>query len=467
MLGLGRATMAGGAAFQPGNQVILQIANVKISYHPIRHGFIDINDLKFARFCHKGRSRKTRPLWLKNLRFPTRPSLAFPALFATREAGATSFGSENLRRSILPLLALAAGLVFAGGAQAQIKIGVAGPITGPDAAFGSQLKNGVEQAVEDINASGGLLGKKLSLSVGDDASDPKQGVSVANKFVGDQISYVVGHFNSGVTIPASAIYAENNILQITPSSTNPQITERNLETVFRTCGRDDQQGSVAAQFLAAQKGKKIAILHDRSTYGKGLADETRKSLAAAGIKDVLYEGVNKGEKDYSAIVSKLKASGADIIYWGGVHTEAGLLVRQMRDQGVQAVLMGGDGIASDEFASIAGPGVEGTFMTFPPDPRNRPEAADVVKKFKAKNFNPETYTLYSYAAVQILKQAAEATKSTDPAVIAKFMHSGAPFKTVIGDLSYDKKGDVTRADYVVYIWKKGPDGKISYYELNK
>ena len=366
------------------------------------------------------------------------------------------------------LLTLTATLAFVMPAHAQIKIAVGGPITGSDAAFGAQLKNGTEQAVEDINAAGGILGKKLMLSVGDDAGDSKQGVSVANKFIGDQVTFVIGHFNSGVTMPASERYAENNILEITPASTNPQITERGFETIFRTCGRDDQQGGVAAQFLATQyKGKKIAIIHDKTTYGKGLADETRKALAAQGIKDVLYEGVNKGEKDYSALVSKLKASGADIIFWGGVHTEAGLIVRQMRDQGVTAPLMGGDGIASDEFAAIGGPGSEGTFMTFPPDPRNRPEAAEVVKKFKAKNFNPETYTLYSYAAVEIIKQAAETAKSLDPSEIAKVMHSGKTFKTVIGDLSYDKKGDVTRADYTVYIWKKGPDGRISYYEIEK
>ncbi|HYP57402.1 MAG TPA: branched-chain amino acid ABC transporter substrate-binding protein [Beijerinckia sp.] len=356
---------------------------------------------------------------------------------------------------------------FSGYALAQVKIGIGGPITGADASFGAQLRMGTEQAVTDINAAGGILGKKLSLSVGDDAADPKQGVSVANKFVGDQISLVVGHFNSGVTMPASEIYAENNILEITPASTNPQITERGLETIFRTCGRDDQQGAVAAEFLAKQKGKKIAILHDKTTYGKGLADETRKKLAALGVKDVLYEGINKGEKDYSAIVSKIKASGADILYWGGLQTEAGLLVRQMRDQGVATVLMGGDGIASDEYAAIGGPGTEGTFMTFPPDPRNRPEAAAVVKEFKAKNFNPETYTLYSYAAVEIMKQAAEAAKSLDPSEMANVMHSGKTFKTVIGDISYDKKGDITRSDYTVFVWKKGPDGRISYYELGK
>jgi branched-chain amino acid transport system substrate-binding protein len=184
------------------------------------------------------------------------------------------------------------------GAHAQIKIGIGGPVTGPDATFGGQLRMGVEQAVEDINASGGILGQQLLISAGDDAADPKQGVSVANKFVGDEVSVVVGHFNSGVTMPASVVYAENNILNITPASTNPLITERGLDTVFRTCGRDDQQGLVAARFLAAQKGKTIAIIHDKSTYGKGLADETRKSLDALGIKAVLYEGLNKGEKDF-------------------------------------------------------------------------------------------------------------------------------------------------------------------------
>src|SRR5271166_3179026 len=139
----------------------------------------------------------------------------------------------------------------------------------------------------------------------------------------------------------------------------------------------------------------------------------------------------------------------------------------MRDQGVDTVMMGGDGIASDEFAAIAGPGVEGTLMTFPPDPRDRPEAAKVVAEFKAKNFNPETYTLYSYASVEVLKQAAQAAQSLDSAEVAKAIHSGMPFKTVIGDISFDKKGDVTRADYVVFVWKKGPDGRVSYYQLDK
>ena len=370
-----------------------------------------------------------------------------------------------MKKILLSGIALGTVLAFSSVAQAQIKLGVAGPITGPNAAFGAQLKNGVEQAVEDINAAGGILGQRITVSIGDDRSDPKEGVSVANKFVADGIKMVLGHFNSGVTMPASEVYAENGILMITPSATNPRITERGLWNAFRTCGRDDQQGAVAADYIVKNlKGKKIAIAHDKTTYGQGLADETRKAKRAAGVNDVLYEGVNTGEKDFSALVSKIKASGADVLYWGGLHTEGGLIVRQMRDQGLKTVMMSGDGITSDEFAAIGGPGVEGTLMTFPPDPRKRPEAAAVLKKFEARKFNPEAYTLYSYAGVEIMKQAAEGAKSLDPKKMAEFMKTGFKFKTVIGEISFDKKGDITRPDYTMYTWKKGSDGKITYVE---
>src|SRR6188508_3381480 len=338
-----------------------------------------------------------------------------------------------MRQRLSLAVALVIGLAFADTASAQVKLGVAGPLTGGSAAFGAQLKNGTEQAVEDINAAGGILGQKIQLFVGDDRADPKEGVSVANKFVGDGVKLVVGHFNSGVTMPASEVYAENGILMVTPSATNPKITERGMWNTFRTCGRDDQQGAVAAAYIVKNlKGKKVAIVHDKTTYGQGLADETKKAMNKAGMKETLYEGVNLGEKDFSALVSKIKAAGADLVYWGGLHTEGGLIVRQMRDQGVKAVLMGGDGITTDEFASVGGPGVEGTLMTFAPDPRKRPEAKAIVEKFRAKKFEPEAYTLYSYAAVEIIKQAAEQAKSLDPKKVAEVIKSGKKFKTVIG-----------------------------------
>jgi branched-chain amino acid transport system substrate-binding protein len=362
-------------------------------------------------------------------------------------------------------LALGFAVALTSAANAEVKMGVQGPITGPNAAFGAQLKNGGQQAVDDINAAGGMNGQKISLEFGDDVSDPKQGVSVANKFSADGVKFVVGAFNSGVTMPSSEVYKENGIIAVTPASTNPQITERGMWNVFRTCGRDDQQGAVAAAYILKHfKGKKIAIVHDKTTYGKGLADETKKGINKGGIKEVLYEGINIGEKDFSALVSKIKQSNADLVYWGGLHTEGGLIVRQMRDQGVKAPLMGADGITTDEFASVGGPGVEGTLMTFPPDPRNNPAAKSIVAKFRAKNFEPEAYTLYSYAAVQVMAQAANAAKSLDPKKVAEKMHSGMHFKTAIGDLSYNKKGDITRLDYVMYIWKKDASGKITYKE---
>ena len=350
--------------------------------------------------------------------------------------------------------------------ERAVKLGIGAPITGPNASFGAQLAQGVGQAVEDFNKTGGILGQKIEIEQGDDVSDPKQGVSVANKFVGDGVHFVVGHFNSGVTIPASEVYADNNILFITPSATNPKVTDRKLWDAFRTCGRDDQQGKLWADLaLGELKDKKIAIVHDKTPYGQGLADAARGFMNAGGKKEVLYEGVNVGEKDYSAIVSKIKAAGADYLMWGGLHTEGGLIVRQMRDQGMKTILISGDGITDNEFASIGGPGVEGTLMSFGPEARNNPAAKEVVAAFRAKGYEPEGYTLYSYAAMQIIKQAAEKANSLDPHKVADVMHSGMAFHTVIGDISYDAKGDRTTADYVWYVWTKDADGKIGYHQM--
>ncbi|MEJ1160734.1 branched-chain amino acid ABC transporter substrate-binding protein [Prosthecomicrobium sp. N25] len=368
-----------------------------------------------------------------------------------------------MRKSWLSGAVIAAGLAMSGSALADYKLGVIGPMTGPNAVGGAQLKNGVELAVEEINAAGGLLKQKLVLSTGDDASDPKQGVSVANKFVGEGIKFVVGHYNSGVTIPTSEIFAENGILQITPAATNPKVTERGLWNIFRTCGRDDQQGKLWADYaLANFKAKKIAVVHDKTTYGQGLADAARGFMNKGGLKEVLYEGVNTGEKDYSALVSKIKASGAEVVMWGGLHTEGGLIIRQMREQGVNAVVMGGDGINTSEFATIGGEGVVGTLMSFGPDPRDNPVAKDVVAKFRAKKFEPEAYTLYSYAAVQIFKQAVEKAGTFDSKKLAETLRSGMVFKTVLGDVSYDAKGDRKDVDFVMYKWVKKPDGKIDF-----
>jgi len=352
-------------------------------------------------------------------------------------------------------LAIGASLALSTAAFAQdITIAVAGPMTGGESAFGRQMKNGAEQAVKDLNAGGGLLGKKLALEVGDDACDPKQARSVAEKFASARIPFVAGHYCSSSSIPASEAYADGNVLQITPASTNPLFTERKLWNVARVCGRDDQQGLVAADYIAKYyKGKNVAILNDKTTYGKGLADETKKSLNKLGVKEKLSESYNKGDKDFTALVSKIKLNNIDIVFVGGYHQESGLILRQMRDQGLKTVLMAGDALADKEFASITGPAGEGVLFTFGPDPRKKPTAAAVVKKFKDKGIDPEGYTLYTYAAFQVWSQAAAKAGTTDPKKVAATIKAGT-WDTVLGKIAYDKKGDITVIDYVVYKWDK-------------
>ncbi|MCJ2118893.1 branched-chain amino acid ABC transporter substrate-binding protein [Methylobacterium sp. J-001] len=355
-----------------------------------------------------------------------------------------------------------------GPAQAQekggpVKIGIAAPLTGPYAAFGAQIRNGAGQAIEDLNKAGGLKGRTFEATVGDDASDPKQGVSVANKFASAGVTMVVGTYNSGVSIPASDVYLDAGIIQITSASTNVKFTDRGMWNTFRTCGRDDQQGAVAGTYLATHvKDKRVAFVHDKTPYGKGLADETLKAFKAKGGKEVMVEGINPGEKDYSALVSKLKSANVDVVYYGGYHTEAGLILRQMHDQGLKAIVAGGDAVADKEFAQIAGPAAEGTLMTFPADPRRNPNAKAAVAALNAKGIDPEAFTLYAYAAVQVFAKALAETGSSDGKTLADWLHQGKPVDTVIGPIAYDKKGDITRLDYVMHVWTKGPDGKIDY-----
>ena len=360
-----------------------------------------------------------------------------------------------MRRTLFAGAAIVA-LAAAAPAHAQIKIATAGPITGEYAAFGGQLKVGAQQAVEDINARGGVLGKKLVLEVGDDACDPKQAVSVANKFAGDGVVFVAGHFCSSSSIPASKVYTEEGILQITPASTNPAFTDSGSWNTFRTCGRDDQQGKLAGHTLATTyKDKRVAILNDNSTYGKGIADQTKKYANAEGKMEDLYTAYVAGEHDYSALVSRLKQAKIDVIYVGGYHPEVGLITRQAREQGLNAQVLGPDSLQTKDLWSITGASGEGLMNTFPADPRLNPAAADVVKEFQAKNINPEGYVLYTYAAIQVFAEAATKAGSTDPKKVAAELKSGGPWSSVLGDVAYDDKGDVKAVNYVWYVWHNG------------
>jgi branched-chain amino acid transport system substrate-binding protein len=266
-------------------------------------------------------------------------------------------------------------------------------MTGAYAAFGSQMKVGAQKAVADINAAGGLLGRRLRLEVGDDACDAKQATGVARQFASQGVVFVAGHFCSSSSIPASHIYAEHGIPQISPASTNPRFTdERAGPNVFRLAGRDDRQGLVAGKYIAEKfKDKVVAVLHDKTAYGKGLADDTKKSMNAAGKKEALYEAITAGEKDYTAVVSKLKQANVDLVYVGGYHSEVGLIVRQMRAQGMKAILMGGDALVTNEYWQITGKDGEGTLMTFTPDPRQGLAATNLVKEFRASGIEPEGF----------------------------------------------------------------------------
>ena len=367
-----------------------------------------------------------------------------------------------LRQAVFAVLS---SFFLASGASAQVQMGLGAPMTGEQATFGAQMKNGAEMAVDEINAQGGVLGQKIVLHIGDDRADPKEGLSVANKFIGDGVTFVVGHLQSGVSIPASKEYADAGVFTITPGATNPQLTDAGLWNTHRVCGRDDQQGKVAGDFLAKNFAtKKIAIIHDRTTYGKGLADETKKALNANGVTEVFYDGINVAEKDFTAVVSRLKSLNADYLYFGGLHTPAALLLRQMRDQGLNAVLVSGDALVTDEFAAIAGDAAIGTLATFGPDPLKNPASAKVVEAFKAKGVAPESYALYTYAGFQVVAQGIESAKSTDPKKVADAVRSGQTFNTVLGALSFDKKGDLSVPNYVIYEWSKDKNGKIVYGE---
>jgi branched-chain amino acid transport system substrate-binding protein len=370
-----------------------------------------------------------------------------------------------MRKYALPLIAAAAFATAIGASAARadnLNVATAGPMTGEYAAFGDQMKHGAQRAVLDINAKGGVLGKNLALSIGDDACDPKQAVAVANDFVSKGIIFVAGHFCSGSSIPASSVYHEEGILQMTPASTNPKFTEdpaaAGWGTVFRTCGRDDQQGSMAGAWVAQHyKGKNIAVVDDKSTYGKGLADLTRAAMNAAGLKEVLNDEITAGDKDYSALVSKLKAANVDVIYFGGYHPEAALIVKQSREQGLNAQLLSGDSLNTQEFATLAGAAADGVMFTNAAEARNLPSAKAVVDEFRKDGFEPEGYTLSTYAAIQVWAQAVAKAGTTDSKKVAETLRSQS-WDTIIGKLSFDAKGDLTSSTYVWYVFK---DGKYS------
>lgn len=360
---------------------------------------------------------------------------------------------------ILGTLAAAAVAFAANQAFAQIKIATVGPMTGANAAFGEQMKHGAEMAVADINAAGGVNGQKLVLQIGDDACDPKQATAVANQMVADKVVFVAGHYCSGSSIPASDIYKEGKILQITPASTNVKLTDeafaKGNTTVFRTCGRDDVQGStVGAYILKYHRNAKIAILHDKSPYGKGVADETKKALNKGGMREAMYESYNDTDKDFTALINKMKQAKIDMIVLGGYHQNGAMLIKQSREQGFGAQMVGFDALEDAEFGKLGGSATDGVLMSFPPKAEDDPKNEALVKKFRDSKYEPAGYTLFTYAAVKVWADAATKAKSTDAAAVAAALRQGT-YESAVGPLAYDQKGDIKNPVYDIYVWKGG------------
>ncbi len=334
-----------------------------------------------------------------------------------------------------------------------IKIGVVGPITGPVAQYGDMQMNGAKMAVERINAQGGVNGAPLEAVLMDDVCEPKQAVAVANKVVNEKIRFVVGHLCSGSTQPASDIYEDNGILMITPAATSPAITERGFKMIFRTIGLDSQQGPAAGRFIADTiQPKALAIIHDKQQYGQGIADEVKATVEKAGVPVVLYEGVNKDQKDFSALITKMKSKGVDFVYYGGYHPELGLILRQSHEQGFTTRFMGPEGVGNKDISTIAGQASEGLFVTLPADFTVLPQNQSLVEAFKAKNQDPTgPFVMPAYAAVQIIADSIKATKSQDPVKLADYIHKQS-FETPIGTVQYKENGDLKDFKFVIYQW---------------
>ncbi len=344
----------------------------------------------------------------------------------------------------------------------EIVIGTAGPMTGDQSKLGGDVQNGVRLAIEEWNTKGGIDGTTIRLEVGDDQHDPKQAVSVANKMVHLGVVGMVGHFNSSASIPASSVYHSANIPMITPASTNPKLTSQGFWNVFRVCGRDDQQGAVAAEFVVdGIHAKRVAILHDKTTYGQGLAEEFQKSLLPHqgkrdGVKILSFDGITQGDKDFRGILTSLKGKNPDLFFFGGIFPEGGLLAKQAKEIGLMAPMMSGDGVIDPKFIEIAGEAAEGTYLTFTPDPEKIPQARGFLEKYKARHGTElAPYAIYAYDATHILLTAIAEVGTQNmrdgkrlAEAIRNLKYDGA-----LGHIEFDSKGDVKVSPYIVWITK--------------
>jgi len=344
------------------------------------------------------------------------------------------------------------GAAFQAGAADTIKVALAGPETGPVAQYGDMEFIGGLMAAEQLNKAGGVKGTALEVIKYDDACDPKQAVAVANKIVNDGIKFVVGHLCSDSTLPASDVYEDEGILMITPASTNPKITQRGQQLVLRTIGLDSDQGPTAAKYIInVAKPQAVAVLHDKKQYGEGIASSVEAELKKAGVNVVAFEGITSGDKDFSALIAKLKKLNVDFVYYGGYHPELGLLLRQSAEKGLKARYMGPEGVGNKDISAIAGLASEGLLVTLPKKYDLEPANASLVDAFKAKgqdSSGPFVWT--TYAAMQAVA-AGIAEAGEDPEAVAAALRS-KPVDTVMGPLQWAENGDLKGFEFGVFEW---------------
>jgi branched-chain amino acid transport system substrate-binding protein len=341
-------------------------------------------------------------------------------------------------------------------AHAEILIGVPAPLSGSIALMGETMVLGASFAVDQLNAKGGVLGQKLVVETVDDFCDGPQAVAAANKLVAEHVAAVIGHQCSGAAIPASEIYEQAGIIFISPLATNPKLTERGLKRTFRVCGRDDEQGPMASDYIVDKLGgKSVAIVYDERVYGAGIAHEMQQRLHARGLVETVFRQIIPGQLDFGSVIDELVRNGTGILYYGGYAQEAGLLIRQAKERVPNLQMIAPDGIAGEDFPLIAGPAADGTLMTNPPDPRFIPAAAELLGAIKKSGYRPDTVVVNAYTAVQVWAQAVEAAGTTASNEVEKALRT-REFTTVLGTLRFDAKGDVVGIKtFFWYVWRSG------------
>lgn len=349
--------------------------------------------------------------------------------------------------------------------EVTVKIGHVAPMTGPQAHLGKDNESGAKLAIEELNAQNLEIGGakvKFELLAEDDGADPKQGTIVAQKLVDAKVNGVIGHLNSGTTIPASKLYSDAGIPQISPSATNPKYTQQGFKTAFRVMANDIQQGKILGEFAAKQGAKTVAIIDDRTAYGQGLADEFKKAAETSGLKVVATEYTNDKATDFKAILTKIKSTKADLVFYGGMDAQGGPMAKQMKELGLKAKFLGGDGVCTPEFMKLGGPATEGHYCSMPGVPLEKMAKGPEFKDKFTKKFNAEIqlYAPNVYDAVMVMADSMKRANSVDP---AKYLEAvgKTSYEGVTAKIEFDDKGDLKGGAISIYQYK---GGKLEYVD---